>query len=91
MAEHEQQSERMAVFIRQLLVSLVRELENCNGRSDHLDSVSYRIDWLYNSLVRYVGVCDSVSDQLISLVRDAKDLVQVLVDDNGVSHSFRVE
>ena len=81
MAEHEQQ----------LLVSLVRELENCNGRSDHLDSVSYRIDWLYNSLVRYVGVCDSVSDQLISLVRDAKDLLQVLVDDNGVSHSFRVE
>lgn len=81
----------MAVFIRQVLVSLVRELENCNGRSDHLDSVVYRIDWLYNCLVRYLGVNDSISDQLVGLVRDAKDLLEVLVQQNTSSHSYRVE
>ena len=49
----EQQSEQPIVFIRRLLTRLVREVENCNGRSDHIDSVLYRIDWLYNSPVRY--------------------------------------
>jgi len=86
-----EQPEQMAVFIRQVLVSLVRELENCNGRSDHLDSVVYRIDWLYNCLARYLGVNDSISDQLVGLVRDAKDLLEVLVQQNTSSHSYRVE
>ena len=82
----------MAVFIRQLLSSLIRELENGNGRSDHLDSVAYRIDWLYNSLVRYLGVNDSIiSDELVSLVRDAKDRIDVIVQQNVASHSYRVE
>ena len=49
----EQQSEQPVVFIRRLLTRLMREVENCNGRADHIDSVLYRIDWLYNSPVRY--------------------------------------
>ena len=81
----EQQCEHPEVFIRRLLSGLIRELENCNGRSDHIDSVLYRIDWLYNSLVRYLGVYDSVSDQLISFVRDAKDLLQISI------HQTRIE
>ena len=72
-------AEQVAVFIRHLLVSLIREIENCNGRRDNLDSVVYRTDWLYNSLVRYLGVNNSVTDQLVSLVRDAKDQLEVLV------------
>ena len=79
----------MTDFIRQTLHSLVRRLENSN--EDNLDSVSYRIDWLYNSLVRYVGVYDLVSEQVISLIRDAKDLLQILVSQNDVPHSYRVE
>ena len=51
----EQQSEQPVVFIRRLLTRLRRELENCNGRSDHNDNVLYRIDWLNNSLTRYLG------------------------------------
>ena len=86
-----EQPEQMPVFIHQVLVSLVRELENCNARSDHLDSVVYRIDWLYNCLVPYLGVNDSISDQLVGLVRDAKDLLEVLVQQNTSSHSYRVE
>ena len=89
-----EQPEQMAVFIRQVLVSLARKFENCNGRSDHLDSVVYdvyRIDWLYNCLVRYLGVNDSISDQLVGLVRDAKDLLEVLVQQNTTSRSYRVE
>ena len=59
----EQQSEQPVVFIRRLLTRLLREFENCNGLSDHIDSVLYRIDWLYNY--------NSVSDELVGIVRDA--------------------
>ena len=41
--------------------------------------VAYRIDWLYNSLVCYVGVYDYVSEQVINLFRDTKDLLQIFV------------
>lgn len=71
----EQQSEQPVIFIRRLLTRLIRELENFNGRSDHIDSVLYRIDWFYNSLVRYLGAYNSVSDHLVGIVRDAKDLL----------------
>ena len=87
----EQQPQQVAVFIRQLLVSLIREIENCNGGRDNLDSVAYRTDWLYNCLVRYLGVNDSVSDQLVSLVRDAKDQLDVLVHQDTASYSYRVD
>ena len=87
----EQQCEHPEVFIRRLLSGLIRELENCNGRSDHIDGVLYRTDWLYNSLVRYLGVYDSVSDQPISFVRDAKDLLQISVHQNGAPDSYRTE
>ena len=83
----------MAVFIRQLLSSLIRELENDNGRSDHLvNAVAYCIDWLYSSLVGYLGVNNPIiSDELVSLVRDAKDCLDVIVQENVASHSYRVE
>ena len=87
MAEQQQ----MVLFIRQLLASLIRELENGNSRSGHLDSVAYRTYWLYNCLVRYLGVNDAISDQLVSLVRDARDLLDVLLHQNTASHSYRVE
>lgn len=87
----EQQSEQPVVFIRRVLTRLIRELENCNGRSDHIDSVSYRLDWLYNSLVRYLGAYNPVSDQLVGFVRDAKDLLQILAHENGAANSYRTE
>lgn len=87
----EQQSEQPVIFIRQLLTRLIRELENFNGRSDHIDSVLYRIDWLYNSLVRYLGAYNSVSDHLVGIVRDAKDLLQSLVHEYEAPNSYRTE
>ena len=54
MAEQQQ----MVLFICQLLASLIRELENDNDQSDHLDSVTYRTVWLYNCLVCYLVVTD---------------------------------
>lgn len=87
----EQQSEQPVIFIRQLLTRLIRELENFNGRSDHIDSVLYGIDWLYNSLVRYLGAYNSVSDHLVGIVRDAKDLLQSLVHEYEAPNSYRTE
>ena len=74
-----------------MLASLIRELENGNGRSDHLDSVGYRTDWLSNCLVRYFRVNDAISDQLVSLVPDARDVLDVSLHQNTASHSYRVE
>ena len=48
MAE-QQGNDEMAVFIHQLM-SLVKEFKNYNRRSDHLDTVLYRIDWSYQPL-----------------------------------------
>ena len=87
----EQQSEQPAVFIRRLLTHLIRDLKNCNGRSDHIDSVLYCIDWLYNSLVHYLGAYNSVSDELVGIVRDAKDLLQSLVHEYEAPNSCRTE
>ena len=87
----EQQCEQPVVFIRRLLTRLIRELENCNGRSDHIYSVLYRIDWLCHSLVRYLGAYNLVSDQLVGFVRDAKDLLQILVHEKEAPHSYRTE
>ena len=85
----EQQSEQPVVFIRRLLTRLIKEVENFNGRSDHIDSVLYRIDWLYNY--------NSVSDELVGIVRDAKDLLLSLVHEyeapnsNLVSHRIEYD
>lgn len=49
----------MVLFIRQLLASLIRELENDNDQSDHLHSVAYRTDWSYNCLVFYLSASDA--------------------------------
>ena len=44
-------------FLHQLLHSIVRQIENNDGRGDNGDGVlyMYRVDWLYNCLVRYMG------------------------------------
>ena len=63
---------------------LIMRLENSNK----YNLIASHIDWLYNSLVRYVGVYDYVSEQVINLIRDAKDLLQVFVSPNDVPHSY---
>ena len=87
----EQQPQQVAVFIPQLLVSLIREITNCNGGRDNLDSVVHRTDWLYNFLVCYLGVNNSVSDQQVSLVCDAKDQLEDLVHQDAPSYCYIVE
>ena len=87
----DQQSEQPVVFIRRLLTRLIRELENCNGRSDHIDTILYHIDWLYNSLVHYFGAYNSISDELVSIVCDANDLLQSLVHEYEAPNSYRTE
>ena len=51
----------------------------------------YRIDWLYNCLVRYLGAYNSVSNELVGIVRDTKDLLQSLVHEYEAPNSYRTE
>ena len=37
-------------FLYQLLHSIVRQIENNDGRGENGDGVLYRVDWLYNVL-----------------------------------------
>ncbi len=53
--------------------------------------VSYRLDWLYNCLVRYIGVQENESmNEVINLICDANDLLQ-MIDSQNSSNSYRVE
>ena len=55
-------------FLHQLLHSIVRQVENNDGRGDNGDGVLYRVDWLYNCLVRYVGSYNSTRTLTFLLV-----------------------
>ena len=80
----------MVSFIRQTLLNLIRELENSSGGTNNPDSVLYRLDWLYNCLVRYLGVLDCVNEEVINIIRDANDILQ-MIDAQNTPHSYRVE
>ena len=54
------------------LVSIIRELASEILDSDRIDSLYYRIDWLYHTTVRYLdtGIIDA---RIVRCLREAKD------------------
>ena len=54
------------------LVSIIRELASEILVSDRIDSLYYRIDWLYHTTVRYLdtGIIDA---RIVRCLREAKD------------------
>ncbi|KAK3747006.1 hypothetical protein QZH41_011963 [Actinostola sp. cb2023] len=67
-------ADQIVNLLHQSLCGVIRQLENSNNDSDSLDSICYRLDWLYNALVRYLDVNNNArSEQVVNLVRDAKD------------------
>ena len=75
-------------FLHQLLHSIVRQIENNDGRGDHGDGVLYRVDWLYNCLVRYVGSYN-IDENIVRLVGRSRVMLEDIVnahsnsDNNG--------
>ena len=75
-------------FLHQLLHSIVRQIENNDGRGDNGDGVLYRVDWLYNCLVRYVGSYN-IDENIDLLVGRSRDMLEDIVnahsnsDNNG--------
>ena len=55
------------------LVSIIRELASEILDSDRIDSLQYRIDWLYHTTARYLdtGIIDA---RIVRCLREAKDL-----------------
>ena len=62
-------------FLHQLLHSIVRQIENNDGRGDNADGILYRVDWLYNCLVRYVGSYN-IDENIVRLVVRSRDMLE---------------
>ena len=58
------------------LVSIIRELASEILDSDTIDSLYYRIDWLYHTTVRYLdtGIIDT---RIVRCLREAKDCLYI--------------
>ena len=72
------------VFLHQLLHSIVRQIENNDGRGDNGDGVLYRVDWLYNCLVRYVGSYN-IDENIVRLVGRSRDMLEDIVNTHSNS------
>ena len=75
-------------FLHQLLHSIVRQIENNDGRGENGVGVLYRVDWLYNCLVRYVGSYN-IDENIVRLVGRSRVMLEDIVnahsnsDNNG--------
>ena len=66
-------------FLEQLLHSILRQIENNDGRGDNVDGVLYRVDWLYNCLVRCVGSYN-IDENIVRLVGRIRDMLEEIVN-----------
>lgn len=84
----DQRIDQITPLICHSIVSLIHQLEACNGDSDSLDSITYRVDWLYGIVVRYSAVFPGLfSEQAIKLVHAAKDILLTALS-GAENHSF---
>lgn len=65
-------------FLHQLLHSIVGHIENNEGRGDNANGVLYRVDWLYNCLIRYVGSHD-IDENIVCLVGRSRNLLEEIL------------
>ena len=88
----DQSSLEVCYFISQLIHQLIRQIENSNpSDTGDIDGVLFRADWLYNCLVRYVGLYD-IGDDVLQLVRDSKYMLQVIAETQCINQqSFTAE
>ena len=83
--------QQVVEFIRGTLLRLIRQIENSSGGIDNLDGISYRLDWLYNSIARYFGGQGqdiNVDERVTTLVGNANDILRQNVQ--NISHSYSV-
>ena len=76
-------------FIRGTLLRLIRQIENSSGGTDDLDGISYRLDWLYNSIARYfAGQRQNINidERVVILVGNANDILRQTMQ--NVPHSY---
>ena len=77
-------------FLHQLLHSIVRQIENNDGHGDNGDGVLYRVDWLYNCLVRYVGSYN-IDENIVRLVGRSRDMLEEIANAHSSNRqSFEV-
>ena len=62
----------MRRLLNNLLVCIIRELASEILDSDRIDSLYYRVDWLYHTTARYLdtGIIDA---RIVRCLREAKD------------------
>ena len=58
----------------QALTTILRQLNVENLENDRLDSLQFRVDWIYGLVVRYQGL-DVLDDRVVACVREARDCI----------------
>jgi hypothetical protein len=86
----DQRIDQITPLIFHSIVSLIHQLEACNGDSDSLDSITYRVDWLYGIVVYSALFPCLFSEQAVELVRAAKYILLTALG-GAENHSFHVE
>jgi AraC-like DNA-binding protein len=78
-------------LVRATLSSLIRQIENISGGNDNLDGILYRLDWLYNSIVRYFQAQGQIRihESVITLVGNAYDILAQ--NSQNLPHPYTVE
>ena len=66
-----------------LLRSFQVAIENNDGRGDNVDGVLYRVDWLYNCLVRCVGSYN-IDENIVRQVGRSRDMLEEIVRDSSI-------
>ena len=83
MAESSRVDENRSELIN-VLCSVLRQLQSENFDETVIDRVQYRLDWIFNTVVRYVDL-DIVDDRVVNCIRMAKECLQP----NSGSNSFQ--
>ena len=56
------------------LTTILRQLNVENLENDRLDSLQFRVDWIYGLVVRYQGL-DVIDDRVVACAREARDCI----------------
>ena len=71
----DQNRRQTRIELNNVLHSVLRQLQSENLDENLIDRVQYRLDWIYNTVVRYVDL-DIVDERVVNCIRLAKECLQ---------------
>ena len=72
MADVGEETEMIRSYLLQVITTITRLLDVGNPENDCLESLEFRLDWLYGLVVRYQNL-EIIDDRLVRCIREARD------------------